>query len=357
MATTNPPVFNTAGTHPAQNVRRMFASLTKDDEGVAAASEMAVTEKATANMSVDISAGRAWIKGTEDSFQGTYFVESQSVTNVAVTASDATNPRIDLVVAMVEDTDYSTVTDVWTLEVVAGTPASSPSAPSQPASSLLLATVEVAALATTIVTANITQSTPVLSSGTITLAGDATGSGAINFSTGDATVTAVVADDSHSHGTSTVAALDAGDTTTGTFGAARIPNLDGSKITSGTVAAARIDNISGAKITSGTVAAAYVDNLSGAKITSGLVSYNYISDFPGSKITSGTVAAAYMDDISGAKVTSGTVADARIASTITRDTEAAAAYYAGSAGGTGRKITPSTSAPSGGSAGDIWLKY
>lgn len=50
----------------------------------------------------------------------------------------------------------------------------------------------------------------------ITLSGDVTG-------TGTSSITTTVADDSHSHTSSTISALDAGDTTTGTFNIARIP--------------------------------------------------------------------------------------------------------------------------------------
>lgn len=51
---------------------------------------------------------------------------------------------------------------------------------------------------------------------TITLSGDATGSGAT-------AITVAVVDDSHSHTGATISALDASDTTTGTFNIARIP--------------------------------------------------------------------------------------------------------------------------------------
>jgi len=335
MAVTNPPVFIQGGSHPAEDVRRMFAALTKDDEGVVAASDMAVAEKGTPDMSVDISAGRAWIKGTESTFQGTYFVESRAAENVAVTAADATNPRIDLVVAKVEDSVESGAVDAWSLVVVAGTPAGSPVAPAQPASSLLLATVAVAALASSIVDANITQSTSTLGTGTVTLAGDLSGSGVIDAATGDVTVSGVVADDSHAHTASTISGLDASDTTTGAFGAARIPDLDASKVATGTLADARIPSMAASKITSGEFSTARIPDLSG------------------DTITSGTVAAARLAAHSGALITSGTVADARIASTIARDAD----VYGDSGGATGRKITASTSVASGGANGDIWLKY
>lgn len=186
MAVTNPPVFIQAGSHPAEDVRRLFAWLTNDDEGVRAASELAVTEKGTPDMSVDVSAGRIFIKGTESSFQGTYFCESRATENLAIAAADATNPRIDLVVAKVEDSAESGATDAWSLAVVTGTPAGSPSAPAAPANSVTLATVAVAALASSIVDANITQSTPLI---------------------------VVVDDDSHSHTDTTITGTLSNDTT------------------------------------------------------------------------------------------------------------------------------------------------
>lgn len=143
----------------AEDLRRLMAVLATDAEGVVEPGGLEVTEKSgTPDMSVDVAAGRAWIKGDEDSFQGTYFVENESTTNLAISAADATNDRIDLVVAKVEDSDYSGATDAWSLAVVTGTPAASPSAPSAPDNSITLAQVDVAALASSIVDADITDS-------------------------------------------------------------------------------------------------------------------------------------------------------------------------------------------------------
>jgi len=72
---------------------------------------------------------------------------------------------------------------------------------------------------------------------TITLTGDVTGSGSTTIST-------TVGNNSHTHTGSTISALDASDTTTGTFATARIPSLDASKTTSGTFANARISQAS-----------------------------------------------------------------------------------------------------------------
>ena len=158
MAVQNPAIFLDGGTHPAEDVRRWIHAETDGAEGVNAPGDLLVSEKsATANMSVDIAAGRAYILGTESTFQGTYFVESRAVENLVISSSDPTNPRIDIVYAQVEDASYSGATTAWKLAVLTGTPAGSPSAPALPASSLLLATIAVATLASSIVDANITD--------------------------------------------------------------------------------------------------------------------------------------------------------------------------------------------------------
>ena len=112
MAVTNPPSYLQGGSHPARGLRRMTEAMSGGNEGVLASGELAVSEKAgTADMSVDVSAGRAFILGTESSFQGTYFVESRGVENLVIAASDATNPRKDIVVAKVEDSEESGAVD------------------------------------------------------------------------------------------------------------------------------------------------------------------------------------------------------------------------------------------------------
>ena len=90
-------------------------------------------------MSVDVAGGRAFVSGTEATYQGVYFAENRGSSNIAVAASDPTNPRIDLVVMRVRDSAYSGATDTVAIEVVTGTPAASPVAPTLPDSSLLLA--------------------------------------------------------------------------------------------------------------------------------------------------------------------------------------------------------------------------
>jgi hypothetical protein len=88
---------------------------------------------------------------------GVYTVFNDATTVATITAADFTNPRIDLVCVTVRDAFYSGANNDVIFNVVAGTPAGSPVAPATPANSIALATVAVAANASTIVTADITD--------------------------------------------------------------------------------------------------------------------------------------------------------------------------------------------------------
>src|SRR5215217_5165474 len=149
MAETNPPTFLQAGTHTAEGTRRGIGSIMSSKSGIVNATDLAVTEHAgTPNMSVDVPAGRVWIKGSESANQGMYICDAQTTTVVAITAADPTNPRKDLIVAKVQDAAYSGATNAWSLVAVAGTPAGSPAEPAAPSNSFVLAMVDVPALST-----------------------------------------------------------------------------------------------------------------------------------------------------------------------------------------------------------------
>lgn len=159
MTAQNPAIFLQAGSHPAEDVRRFIASGMR--QGVvqnAAGTSLKVTEKSgTPNMSVDVAEGTAFIAGSQSSYQGTYFVDNRGVTNLTIAAANATNPRRDLIVAKVEDAFYSGATNAWSLAVVTGTAAASPSDPAVPSNAIVLARVTVAAAATSITNAEITD--------------------------------------------------------------------------------------------------------------------------------------------------------------------------------------------------------
>lgn len=118
---------------------------------------MKVQQAGAPNMTVDVLSGHAMVPGTEDTKQATYLCFNDGTVNKSITAADPSQPRIDLVVARVQDTQYSGVTNAWSLAVVTGTPSGSPAIPTAPANSLILAQIAVAAGATSITNANITD--------------------------------------------------------------------------------------------------------------------------------------------------------------------------------------------------------
>lgn len=155
-----------ASSHPADTDRLVLEGLMNPagapvsgaGYGVGSgAAELQVTQNGTPNMSVNVAAGHAWIDGTESATQGVYHGYNDATKNLVIAASDPTNPRKDLVVAKVQDAAYSGATNAWTLAVVTGTPAASPAEPAVPANAVVLAMINVAALATTITNANITD--------------------------------------------------------------------------------------------------------------------------------------------------------------------------------------------------------
>jgi len=107
--------------------------------------------------SVNVAIGACYVDGSESSTQGGYFVYNDAVTNVAVTAADGTNPRIDLIGVQIRDSEYSTAFNDARILVVTGTPAGSPSAPTAPANFLTLAQISVPANDNTVDAGQITD--------------------------------------------------------------------------------------------------------------------------------------------------------------------------------------------------------
>lgn len=155
--------FIQADAHPAHSVRRMLQALAGNRGGVIPATatftDLKVTQRgAGANMSVDVAGGECFVHGTESTYQGVYHCQNQGTQNVVITAADSTNPRRDLIVARIKDSEYGVaVTDVFAIEAVAGTPAGSPADPTVPDNCIVLARVAVAASASSITNANITD--------------------------------------------------------------------------------------------------------------------------------------------------------------------------------------------------------
>jgi hypothetical protein len=156
MPLRTPPSWLQNGSHPAENDRLTTQALWAQT-GVRRTGDLAVSQSGTPAMSVSIAAGWAAIVGTTQSNMGVYTVYNDAAATATVTAANPSLPRIDRVVATVNDSAYTGSINNVVFAVVAGTAAASPTAPATPANSISLATIAVAAGVTTILNANITD--------------------------------------------------------------------------------------------------------------------------------------------------------------------------------------------------------
>lgn len=197
MAVRESPSWTQAGSHSAEDDRLLLASLLGGSpnqavvQGILSPLDLAVTQNGTPNMSVNIAAGAAFIAGTETTTQGVYHLENDASVNVAIATADATNPRIDLIVAQVLDAQYSGASSLGQIVAVTGTPAASPSVPATPKNSIVLARIAVAHSVTTIVTANITDERPIACEATGNPSGTLVATAQTIVATGGSSVTTI----------------------------------------------------------------------------------------------------------------------------------------------------------------------
>lgn len=156
MALRTPPSWLQNGSHPAENDRLTTQALWATS-GIISSSSLAVSQSSPVGMTVSVASGWAAIIGTTQANMGAYVAYNDAATTLTVSPSDPTNPRIDLVCVTIQDAYYSGAFNDVIFQVVAGTPAGSPVAPALPANSLSLATISVAAAASSITNANITD--------------------------------------------------------------------------------------------------------------------------------------------------------------------------------------------------------
>jgi hypothetical protein len=152
------PLWTQNGSYGAVLDRLAIETMTT--AGVRGPAALAVTQRAAgANLSVDVAPGVCAVSGTDTTNQGRYLCRSTAVNNLTVGGPPTAGlTRIDRIVARVYDTAVvGGSVNAWQLEVVAGTPAASPSPPAIPASSLALARVSVPAGLASVTTANITD--------------------------------------------------------------------------------------------------------------------------------------------------------------------------------------------------------
>lgn len=155
-----------ANQHPEDTVLQFLTDLVYQG-GTAISTHLQITQQSVADMTVKVATGRGYIKGSSSN---AYPVRLTATENITIGANGSGNPRIDAVGLYIDlSADASAPGDgtgVVKTFCVAGTPAGSPSAPSNGDIStaiggsnpfLRLANVAVSSGATSIVTANITD--------------------------------------------------------------------------------------------------------------------------------------------------------------------------------------------------------
>lgn len=173
MAAVTPPWAIQASSHPASAVRQSLqgifgapvssfaggiGAVSGGAHGVIGTTDLTVSANGTPNMTVNVAVGLCSIRGTENTLQGVYGPCLNDATlSVAISASDPTNPRKDLIVAKIRDAQFSGASNDFSIVVVTGTAAASPADPTIPANAVVLARVTVAAAATTITSGVITD--------------------------------------------------------------------------------------------------------------------------------------------------------------------------------------------------------
>lgn len=160
---------NAGAVHTAVQMRNYIGAILDGTSGSVASlkprggvhprlgTQLAVSETGSPSMAVDVTNGAAWIPGTEASAQGLYGFFNDATVTLSITTAHATLPRIDIVQARIRDSFYSGANNDALLDVKAGTPGSSPVAPSADPNAIVLAQVLVGAGVTSIVNANITD--------------------------------------------------------------------------------------------------------------------------------------------------------------------------------------------------------
>jgi hypothetical protein len=154
MALRTPPSWLQNGSHSAENDRLTTQALW-GRTGVGKTGDLIVT--ASSGMVLSVSSGWAIILGTYATNQGAYIAYNDAAASVTITTANPTLSRIDLVCVTVSDSAYTGTTNTVAFNVVAGTPAASPTVPSTPINSIALAQVAVGAGVTTISSGNITD--------------------------------------------------------------------------------------------------------------------------------------------------------------------------------------------------------
>lgn len=138
------------------------------DEGIVTGSVTGVLSGVIGGAGLQVSAGGAMtvavqpggyvVQNTGTPAAGGYVSKLAQQATLTVQTADPANPRIDIVVAYVSDVGTSSSSGA--VEIITGTAAASPSAPSAPANSITLAQLTIPAATTTVTSGMITDERP-----------------------------------------------------------------------------------------------------------------------------------------------------------------------------------------------------
>lgn len=158
------PLWVQSGHYSASAERISILNTLFDAPGRVRRGDLLVTPTSPASMKVEISTGSAVIAPPKTSYTTGYYVATSTEKyTIDIPAASATNSRVDLIVIKAHDPELiAGDTDNVSIEVVMGTPGTSPIAPQVPNMCVELAKVRVEANTSTVTTATIdTTASPV----------------------------------------------------------------------------------------------------------------------------------------------------------------------------------------------------
>jgi hypothetical protein len=156
MALSLNPLWVQAGKYTARDERMGLFDAIYDIPGRLHDTDLQVTATSTASMQVNVSPGSAVIPAISSAFStGKYVGTNTESYTITIPGSDASKARKDLIVMRAYDSELTGTADNLSIEVVKGTPASSPVVPSTPDMAVVLAVITVNANTSVIANANI----------------------------------------------------------------------------------------------------------------------------------------------------------------------------------------------------------